>query len=300
MITSVEWSRWSRSTKGDIGLAPLSSALVAALHEVDLRAAQSVVGGVVGPGGAVHCVAQYVTAHAVAFHATVIAQGRLLLIRQLFQSSGSSNDESRLNALGLSSELLHTALRPGLSRASNRTALALPSTPGTDIYHDTMEQLPLCLMDKGWSPVLVDRQPRFLHPEGLLSFTVASADNVANPDRRKKPRAYKGPSTRGALAVPPVDTLALFAVPEAEHAAERAQVAKRVPLWFLLHERTDRGLKLEFSCPAGMTGTTGGGVVYDWDDRIFIPFMDLDGDLAVFDDPNDGEGGIDVQVEPLT
>ncbi|MFZ2173326.1 MAG: hypothetical protein WAW17_04700 [Rhodococcus sp. (in: high G+C Gram-positive bacteria)] len=97
-----------------------------------------------------------------------------------------------------------------------------------------------------------------------------------------------------------MDVLALFAVPAAEQAAERTQVAKGAPLWLLLHERTDRGLKLEFSSPAGMTGTTGDGVVNDWDDRISIPFLDLDGDLSVFDDPNDDEGGIDVQVEPLT
>lgn len=162
-----------------------------------------------------------------------------------------------------------------------------------------MEQLSLCLADKGWAPVAVGKQPRFLHPEGLLSFTVASADNVANPDPRKKPRVNKGSATRAALAVPPSDTLALFTVPEVERSAERAQIAEGAPFWFLLHERTERGLKLEFSRPAGMTGITGRGVVYDWDDRIFIPFLDLDGDLSVFDDPNDGEGGIDVQVEPL-
>lgn len=222
------------------------------------------------------------------------------MVRQLFQPSVSSNDESRLNDLGLSSELLHTALHPGLSRASNRTAQALSSTPGTDIYHDTMEQLSRRLAGAGWAPVLVGKQARFLHPEGLLSFTVASAINVANPDRRKKPRALKGHATRGALAAPQVEVLALFAVQGAEQAAERARIAKGAPLWFLLHERTDRGLKLEFSRPVGMTGTTGRGVVHDWGDRIFVPFLDLDGDLSAFDDPNDGEGDIDVPVELLT
>lgn len=228
-------------------------------------------------------------------------QGSFLLARQLFQAPASSNDESRLNALGLSLEILHTALRPGLSRASNRGVQALSSSPGTDIYHDTMEQLALRLAGAGWAPVLVGKgkQPRFLHPDGLLSFTVASAVDVANPDRRKRPRTLKGPATRDSLGAPSVDEWALFTDPEAERAAERAQIAESAPLWFLLHERTDRGLKLEFSRPVGMTGTTGRGVVHDWDDRIFIPFLDLDGDLSVFDDPNDGEGGIDVQVEPL-
>lgn len=229
-------------------------------------------------------------------------QGSLPLARQLFQASASSNDESQLSALGLSSELLHTALHPGLSRALNRTAQALSSTPGTDIYHDTMEQLALRLTGAGWAPVFVGKgkQPRLLHPEGLLSFTVASAVDVANPDRRKKPRTLKGPATRDALGTHSVDEWALFMNPEAERAAERAQIAKSAPLWFLLHERTDRGLKLEFSRPAGMTGTTGRGVVRDWDDRIFVPFLDVDGDLSAFDDPTDGDGDIDVPIEPLT
>lgn len=221
------------------------------------------------------------------------------MARQLFQTSASSNDESRLNALGLSSELLRTALQPGLSRARSRGKRALLSSPGTDIYHDTMEQISFRFAEEGWEPVEVDKQPRFLHPEGLLSFTVASAVNVANPDRRKTPSTKKGTATRNALGTNPVDEWALFTDPEAERAAERAQIAKIAPLWFLLHERTDRGLKLEFSRPSGMTGTTGRGVVHDWDDRIFIPFLDADGDLSVFDDPNDSDGDIDVPVEPL-
>lgn len=227
-------------------------------------------------------------------------QGSLLLVRQLFQTS-ASDDESRLNALGLSSELLRTALQPGLSRALNRGERALSSTPGTDIYHDTMEQISSRLAKKGWEPVEVDKQPRLLHPEGLLSFTVASGVDVANPDRRKKPRTRKGTATRNSLGAPPGGEWALFTDPDAERAAERVQIAKSAPLWFLLHERTARrGLKLEFSRAAGMTGTTGRGVVDDWADRIFIPFLDADGDLSVFDDPNDSDGNIDVPVEPLT
>lgn len=69
--------------------------------------------------------------------------------------------------------------------------------------------------------------------------------------------------------------------------------AEEAPLWMLVHERTARGLNLELSRPAEMSAS---GIVTDWDDRIIIGVLDLEGDLSVFDQPDDG--GIDVAVEP--
>lgn len=203
-------------------------------------------------------------------------------------------DERRLNAFGLATETLHSALRPGLSRAANRTALALPSSAGNDIYHDTMEQLALALADAGWKLVWVDRQPRLLHPGALIAFTLASGVNVANPDRRKSPRTRKkGKATRSSLAAPQVEVLPLFDEPEAEQDAVLVAAAAQAPLWFLVHERTDRGLNLEFSRPAEMTDA---GAVVAWAERILIGFLDLDGDLSIFVNPDDGE--FDVPVSP--
>lgn len=207
----------------------------------------------------------------------------------------SSDGERRLAAFGLSTELIHTTLRPGLSRATNRTSMALRSTPGTDIYHESMEQLHQRLAETGWRLAYVDHQPRLLHPDGLIAFTIASGTNVANPDHRRKPRTRrKGKATRDSLAGPRVQMATLFDVPEIEQEKELVAAALAAPLWLLVHERTDRGLSLELSRPAEMTAS---GIVTDWDDRIIIGFLDLDGDLSVFDDPYGG--GIDVAVEPL-
>jgi len=210
-------------------------------------------------------------------------------------SPNSPDDERRLKAFGLSTELIHTALRPGLSRATNRTSMALRSTPGTDIYHDSMEQLHQRLSSTGWRLVHVDHQPRLLHPTSLISFTIASGKGVADPDRRRIPRTRrKGKATRESLAGPRVQIPALFEVPEIEQEEELVAIAEAAPLWLLVHERTDRGLNLELSRPAEMTAS---GIVTDWEDRILIGFLDLDGDLSVFDDPD--EDGIDVAVEPI-
>lgn len=205
------------------------------------------------------------------------------------------SDERHLNAFGLTTETLHTALRPGLSSAANRTAMALPSSAGTDIYHDTMEQLALALADAGWRLVWVDRQPRLLHPDALIAFTLASGTNVANPDRRKAPRTRKkGKATRNSLAVSQIEVLPIFDEPDVEQDATLVAAAAQAPLWFLVHERTDRGLNLEFSRPAEMTEA---GAVVAWEERILIPFLDLDGDLSIFDNPNDN-GDFDVPVAP--
>lgn len=207
------------------------------------------------------------------------------------------SDEARLNAFGLSTELIHAAYRPGLSRALNRTSLALPSSPGTDIYHDTMENLSLLLSDRGWKLAWIDRQPRLVHPESLIAITVASGTDVASSDRRRAPRARKGVATRAALA-PPVAAIPL-SIFEDQVESERTlaqTAAQTAPLWLLVHERTDHGLRVELSRPALMTES---GVVYDWEDRILIDFLDLNGDLSIFDEPDDA-GGFDVFVEPLT
>ena len=210
-------------------------------------------------------------------------------------SPGLPDGERRLVAFGLSTELIHACLRPGLSRASNRTSMALRSTPGTDIYHESMEQLHQRLSATGWRLVYVDHQPRLLHPDGLISLTIASGKNVADPDHRRTPRTRrKGKATRESLAGPRVQMSALFEVPEIEQAHELVAAAHAAPLWLLVHERTNHGLNLELSRPAEMTAS---GIVTDWDDRIVIGFLDLDGDLSVFDDPDDD--GIDVAVEPI-
>jgi hypothetical protein len=216
------------------------------------------------------------------------------MVTAILTSSTSPDGEQRLGAFGLSTELIHTALRPGLSRASSRTSMALRSTPGTDVYHESMEQLHLLLAEAGWRLVYVDRQPRLLHPDGLMAFTIASGVNVANPDHRLKPRTRrKGKATRDSLAGPRAEVATLFDGPDVEQEKALVAACEAAPLWLLVHERTERGLHLELSRPAEMTAS---GVVTDWDHRVMIGFLDLDGDLSIFDSTD--IGGFDVPVEP--
>lgn len=207
-----------------------------------------------------------------------------------------SNDEQRLNSFGLSSTLFHTALAPGTSKARSRSALALRTSAGNDIYHDTMEQLALMLAPMGWTPVLVEGQPRLLHPDRFMSFTIASATNVAHPDRRRSPRTRgKGPATRHSLATSAVQDMPLFDLPGATIDPSVVAVAAKSEFWMLLHERTAAGLSLEFARPSDMT--TGGSVV-GWADSISVGAFDVDGDFSIFDGSvDDNDEDFDVRVE---
>lgn len=208
-----------------------------------------------------------------------------------------SDDERRLNELGLSSALIHDGLRRGASSANNRTAKALASSRGIDIYYDGMEDFHILLAEVGWSMAEVRQQPRLFHPEGLVSFTLSAGKNVGRKNMRTD---RKGPATRESLANAPF-VPSLFPDIDAVILEERAkrERANRVPLYLLVVERIagERpGLRIELAQPVEANDS---GCVVGWGERVNVQFFDLDGDLSVFGDPDaDGDDEIDVPVAP--
>jgi len=213
------------------------------------------------------------------------------------ESPFESNDEHRLAAFDLSSIIFHDGLRRGASRASNRSTWALESSAGTDIYHDSIEDLHRLLKPSGWRLVFVDGQPRLVHPGGKLSFTVSSGINVGSANMRTPRTRKKGAATRNSLAAIDLSP-SLFGDKEAETAAHSAEVAESAPFYLLLCERVTRGsngLALEFSRPAGMAE---GGSVNQWRDRIAVAYLSIEGDIETFGKPDNGDDEFDVTVEP--
>jgi hypothetical protein len=203
--------------------------------------------------------------------------------------------ERHLEAFGLSTELIHDGLRRGAEHAANRSSHALKTAAGTDIYQDGMEDFAQLLTADGWRTVEVDGQPRLLHPAGAVAFTISSGINVGSADPRRRPRTRpKGKATRGSLMPRPPEP-SLFGD---EDAAELTAQAAAAPLYFLLFECAPHGggLYIELAQPVGMTE---GGSVNEWSDRIRVDFLPMDGDLSVFDQPeDDGPDEFDVPVEP--
>lgn len=206
--------------------------------------------------------------------------------------------ERRLEAFGLSTEVIHNGLRRGAEHAANRSSHALKTAAGTDIYQDGMEDFAQLLTAGGWRAVEVDGQPRLLHPTGMMAFTISSGINVGSADLRRRPRTRrKGKATRGSLApLPPHPSL--FGDEDAGDSAELLAQAAAAAFYFLLCERAPQGggVHIELAQPAAMTE---GGSVNEWRDRIRVGFLPLEGDLSVFDRPDDeGPDEFDVPVEP--
>lgn len=207
------------------------------------------------------------------------------------------DDEHRLKAFGLSTDLIHNGLRRGAERAANRSSHALKTAAGTDIYQDGMEDFAQLLTADGWRAVEVDGQPRLLHPASALSFTISSGINVGGADLREGPRTRrKGKATKGSL-VPKPSHPSLFA-DDTVDAAELAAKVAAAPFYFLLCEREPRGggVYIELARPAGITK---GGGVNEWSERIRVGFLPLKGDLSVFNQPDDdGPDEFYVSVDP--
>jgi hypothetical protein len=124
-----------------------------------------------------------------------------------------------------------------------------------------------------------------------MAFTIASAKGLDRADPDRQPRTHpKGPSTRESLDAPNLSE-PLFEWGTLDPAVVAR--AKTAPLWFLLHERTPRGLYLELSRLSDMNKSD---IITDWSDYIPIPFLDVEGDMSVFGD-DDGQD-FDVPVQP--
>lgn len=207
------------------------------------------------------------------------------------------HNESRLEALGLSMAIIHDGLRRGAERAANRSSHALETAAGTDIYQDGMEDFSALLAPGGWQRVVVQGQPRLLHPEAAMWFTISSGINVGHTDLHRRPRTRrKGPATRGSLVPRQPHPSLLGDDGGVTDSAELLAHPPAAPFYFLLCERVRGGVRIELAQPAGMTD---GDSVNDWVDRIPVDFLRLEGDLSVFDQEDDeGPDEFDVSVEP--
>lgn len=192
----------------------------------------------------------------------------------LHRPGGASVGHARLREFSLSAEVLVDAVRRGAQRGACRSALALPSAAGTDLYHDTMEDLAQALTRRGWARITVASQPRLEHPDGLLAITVSSARGAGVPASR--PRTHrKGPATQNYLARVPAQD-ALFDLDDPADAPPRGTVPE-ADLWFLLLDRYDGYVTAELSRPSEVNAA---GQVVGWSERVLLPSVRTDGEVA--------------------
>lgn len=216
-----------------------------------------------------------------------------MAVTNLFPQS-TPGGEGRLADFGLASTDFHTAFRPGLGRAINRSELAPPNAAGTDLYNDTFELLAQILVARKWRRVLVMGQPRLIHPDGKIQLALSSAHDVAGADHRVKPKTRrKGPATLRSLDQSGAETQPPLDLPEFAREESLPPALAGAPLWFVLYERQGRHLSIALGRPAGVDASDS---VVDWSDMIAITPLDGTGNLGVFNSGDDD--GFDVPVEP--
>ena len=191
----------------------------------------------------------------------------------------------RLAEWGLTGGMLQDALRPGLEHAMRVRSTSLASSPGTYMFHEGMEALGAMLQSAGWRVIKVGGQDRIVHPEGKIAIVVSSATNLSSELPRLAPVTRpKGPATRNSLDGRRMPEPLFGDIDDSPNEA---------PLWFLLHERTPTGAYVELSRPLR---TSVRGAVNEWSERIRLGFMDLIGDLSIFEVPESND--FEFTVEP--
>ncbi|WP_146236324.1 hypothetical protein [Curtobacterium sp. MCBD17_023] len=226
------------------------------------------------------------------------------MVVEFAHEPAASSDEDLLRHYGLSSSLVHDALRRGTSRALSRSGFANAGAENTDIYHDGSEDLRKSLARSGWVVATVENQKRIVHPEALMSIVVASADNVgAKGDPRRQPLTReKGPATLNSIRkTQQADGQAFFqlpGIPDPDPVSPEA-LAAVAPLWMLLHQLEERTLLLELSEPAGFRVDRR---VNTWRQRIHLQPLVLEDDFdfdfdASFGQPEDRpDEGVNIPI----
>ena len=171
--------------------------------------------------------------------------------------------DERLAIWGLSTSLIHDALREGFARSRGRSALAPSPTPAMDVYGDGFETLAQMLVPLGWKNTPVKNQPRITHPDSLVTLSITSAHNVGK--QKSMPITNpKGSATRNALARNEEGTLF--------NLVTDIQRFSTPPLYFIVYERVEDNLNIEISQPCNMDSSN---CIDNWTDRIILPTLTL-------------------------
>ena len=195
---------------------------------------------------------------------------------------GESTPDEHLAQWGLSVKTIHDAMRRGFQRSLDRSRLAPSIAPAMDVYADGFEDLARILTERGWERVEDANQPRLIHPGELVTVALTSAQNVGDPKVAPITRS-KGRMTRELLA--PRAAAPLFSLEE--YPCGGAQP----PAYFVVYERSENSLLLEFARPSHMDES---GCVDEWVNRIILPPLTLDD--GAFDDA-DAVAESEVPVE---
>jgi hypothetical protein len=187
---------------------------------------------------------------------------------------GSPEDPSRNEALlcdiGVSEDVLMTALRVGDAAADGCTSNHPPMARGFYRFSETVASLAVQLTPLGWTRKDYKNFSTVLRPDGRIAIAVASADDgTGDLSASVTTRSSKGVATVEAVAQN-------YSLPlDERYVADNAKIVGQAPTvtWFLLHNRKGGQLFAELSRPMFINDE---GFVEKWEPRIPLRALSLD------------------------
>ena len=171
--------------------------------------------------------------------------------------------QATLRELGVTPEILKSALEAGLARAELCTPNHPPNFPGTTLWAEAVRSLRDQLVPQGWHPNDAANFPTVVRDDGALGIAVARGNaDTGRAEGRPTTRHARGPITHQAVernAYLPFDDF-----PPVRDAS--------APIWLLLHNRADGELRSELSFPVSIDRS---GFVGAWGARLILAPIDL-------------------------
>lgn len=182
--------------------------------------------------------------------------------------SESKDVAEQLAELGLTADLLRTALEEGWRLAADCTKHDPPNLPGIIVWGKTIRHLRDALIPEGWRADNTMNYSTVVAPDKQTALAVAAGDECTGMDGVTPcTRSPKGPATRKALNRNQL-TFANFAEHFPKPTRRRVMGTQRLT-WLLLHcVDVERGeIRLELSLPSEMDEQ---GRIAEWRERILL------------------------------
>lgn len=207
---------------------------------------------------------------------------------------GGDEVQARLFELGLSSELLRTAVLAGELGRSFCTANDPPAFAGITGWAVTVRALREELVPLGWRKNDGGNYSRVISPESVAIVVATGDENTGVVGANPKTKAIKGPATVRAIEanVAQVELFPEFAEAEVSVEVEDASLVT----WVLLIHRAEGETRCELSMPLQM-GLD--GRIEHWAERLILLPIGLDDSSAVGGPQNGPAPGPEFDVEVI-
>lgn len=201
----------------------------------------------------------------------------------------------RLRAVGTKLEYLEAALYAGEAARRTATPNHPANTAGTRAYQEHVRVLrETHIQHEGWQRLLLDYLELVCNPDRTRAIGVMVGDAATGSPRFVATNLHRrGEATQRAAENNA--QLALFPEPsQADETLLNAEESTRLERWFLMSYRMQVGdsvlIRSELSLPRRVEG----GFVVDWQDRILLPVLEMEG---VYLPDDDGPDEIDISVD---